>query len=314
LSTSSSKTSSSTAWSDALSSPLKINTQTAATIAADIRTRAQQAEARGALLGLSGGIDSALLAALAALALGPGMVHTRYLYDRYSSDNLRRCARAVAAQLEIDHREHSISAAMESAGVYRSFGMRLTAISGLLNRLLYRLYRHSTGQTPFYAALATGGAAPAAWYRSLLAQAEAGMNARHRHRRALLEAAAQQHGWLLLGAANRSEWLVGWFVKGGVDDLPVQPLLSLYKTQVRQLAAEMELPACVLANPPSPDMLPGISDEFGIGLDYESLDLILEHLQGGLEAGLLSRRGIRAEQVDYVRGLVDRSAWKRTAS
>ena len=271
----------------------------------------QQADARGALLGLSGGIDSALLAALATLALDPGTVHTYYLYDRYSTESLRRCARMVAAQLELDHQEQSISAAMRAAGVYRSSGMRLTAISGRLNRMLYHIYSRSTGETPFHAALESGGLEPATWHRSLLAQAEAGMNARHRHRRTLLETVAQERGWLLLGAANRSEWLVGWFVKGGIDDLPAQPLLSLYKTQVRQLAAEMELPACVFANPPSPDMLPGITDEFGIGLDFEALDLILEYLQSGMDAGLLSRHGIRPEQIEYVRELVHRSAWKR---
>lgn len=263
------------------------------------------------LLGLSGGVDSSTLAALCTRAVEPQMVHAVYLHDRFSAPRLRTCARAVAEHLAIDYHEQSITSRMQARGLYASPGMRITGLAGWFNRLLYKLYLRSSGETPFLSTLKAHDSQPEAWYGSILAQAEAGMNARHRHRRQVLENLAHDENWLLLGAANRSEWLVGWFVKGGVDDLPEQPLIGLYKTQVRQLAAHLEVPYCVLANQPSPDMIPGISDEFGLNLEYAKLDLILEHLQGGLAAEKLVRNGIGQDQIDYARELMRSSSWKR---
>jgi NAD+ synthase len=269
------------------------------------------ADAVGVLFGLSGGIDSSTLAALCARAVEPGMVHAVYLYDRHSAHRLRACAGTVAGQLELDYHELPITAEMQARGLYASSGMRVTGIAGWFNRLLYKIYLRSTGETPFLSTLKAPGSQPDTWYASILAQAEAGMNARHRHRRQVLEGMALEKNWLLLGAANRSEWLVGWFVKGGVDDLPDQPLIGLYKTQVRQLAAELGLPACVLSIQPSPDMIPGITDEIGLNIEYTELDLILEHLQGGLSADELGRNGIGQDQIEYVLELMSSSSWKR---
>jgi len=237
-----------------------------------------------------------------------------YLFDRHSTSRLRACARAVADQLGLDYREQSITGEMRARGLYAAPGMRATSFAGWLNRFLHNLYRRSTGEAPFLAALKAHEDPPANWYQSILAQAETGMNDRHRFRREVLEALAHEQNWLLLGAANRSEWLVGWFVKGGIDDLPIQPLIDLYKTQVRQLAGQLGLPACVLANRPSPDMMPGITDEFAIGLDYATLDLALGYLQGELGENEVSASGVTSVEIEYVRELARCSAWKRTAS
>jgi NAD+ synthase len=278
---------------------------------AGILDRMRATEAEGLLLGMSGGVDSSVLAALCTNAVRAQQVHARHLFDRYSSPRLRACARAVAERLGIDYREESITSAMQARGLYAVPGVRVTSLAGWLNRLLYSLYQRATGETPFLSTLKSPQIPPAGWHHSILSQAENGMNARHRYRREQLEALARERNWLLLGAANRSEWLIGWFVKGGIDDLPFQPLLGLYKTQVRQLAASLDLPACVLANRPSPDMLPGITDEFAIGLDYLRLDLILEYLMGDLPGETLADYSIHREPIEYVRDLMQSSMWKR---
>jgi NAD+ synthase len=296
-----------------LAGPLAIDEgSTADRIAAGIRTLMHEKDAQGVLLGLSGGIDSSLLAALAVRAGGPQAVHAIYLYDRHSSRRLRRCARTISNMLGLDYREQSITAEMEAGGLYSSAGMRLTGISGWLNRTLYSIYHRFTHETPFLSTLKAHDSASEKWFHSILGQAENGMNARHRYRRTVLEALADDQNWLLLGAANRSELLVGWFVKGGVDDLPLQPLLELYKTQVRQLAGYLKLPECVLTNRPSPDMLPGVTDESAIGLDYTTLDLILAYLQGKLGEHEMTSRSIGDDQIEYVRKLMHYSAWKRS--
>ena len=295
-----------------MASPLKIDPEpTANRIAVEIRDRMLASGTQEVLFGLSGGVDSSLLAALCTRAADSERVHALNLCDRYSSPRLQACARAVARYLALDYQEQSITTAMRDRGVYATSGMRTTTLASWLNRLLANLYWRATGESPFLSTLKAQQTLPERWYQTILAQAERGMNVRHRYRREVLEALAQERGWLLLGAANRSEWLIGWFVKGGVDDLPIQPLLGLYKTQVRQLAAYLELPVCVLANNPSPDMLPGITDEFAIGLDYSRLDLILEHLNGELSSEVLAAYSIGPEQIEYVHELMQSSIWKR---
>ena len=78
-----------------------------------------------------------------------------------------------------------------------------------------------------------------------------------------MERLAKERNLSLIGAANLSECEVGWFVKDGIDDLPVQPMAGLYKTQVRQLAKTLDLPEPVRTQLPSPDMAKGVTDEFG---------------------------------------------------
>jgi NAD+ synthase len=142
-------------------------------------------------------------------------------------------------------------------------------------------------------------------------QAEASFAARHRCRRRVLEARAAADGGLLLGAANRSEWLTGWFVPAGIDDLPDQPLKGLYKTQVRQLAVALNVPAPVLRAAPSPDMMAGISDELALGMSYATIDVALDRLAGGLTGVQAGEAGLTVGELRRVRQLTQLSAWKR---
>lgn len=271
----------------------------------------------GILIGLSGGIDSSLLSTLAVNALGKDSVHLEYLYDQHSGHKLRQNARLMAEWLGIELQEQSIEPAMREAGVYAASGMTATSFSGLLNRLFHQAYRFAFRETPFISTLrlgdaeASGGDLSKQDFRLVIRQHEDGINARHRYRRQLLEEKAREGNWLLLGAANRTEWLVGWFVKDGIDDLPIQPLIGLYKTQVRQLAAFLEIPAEVQHQKPSPDMMKGVTDEFALGLSYSKIDLILDHLDGGLTKKTLHNTGISNREIRLVGEMNRLSHWKR---
>jgi NAD+ synthase len=271
----------------------------------------------GVLIGLSGGIDSSVLSTLAVKALGVDSVHLEYLYDQHSGHELRRNARLVAEWLGIELQERSIELAMREAAVYASLGMRATSFSGLLNRILHQTYQVLFRETPFISSLKLGSndASEAVsiqqGFRQIIRQPEAGLNARHIYRRQVLEERAYEKNWLLLGAANRTEWLVGWFVKDGIDDLPIQPLIGLYKTQVRQLAASLGLPPEVLHQAPSPDMMRGITDEFGLGLSYSRIDLILDHLDRGLSKEMLLDSGFHDREIRLVGEMHRLSQWKR---
>jgi NAD+ synthase len=271
----------------------------------------------GVLAGLSGGIDSAVLVGLAARSLGASSVHALYLYDRDSERALGANARRVADWLGIELEIRSIETGRGGEGVYASWGIRMTRLSPILNRFLYKLYRVMAGETPFVASLRAGGGEvgerrPRGTALEFVNRyAEELFYARHRYRREVLEAEARAQNWLLLGAANRSEWEVGWFVKDGVDDLPYQPLIGLYKTQVRQLGRYLGVPDEVQRQAPSPDMMRGISDEAALGMSYSKIDVGLDYLAGGLSEDVVRAAGVTEGELLRIREMKELSRWKR---
>jgi NAD+ synthase len=73
--------------------------------------------------------------------------------------------------------------------------------------------------------------------------------------------------------------MMGYFTKWGDVAADISPLMDLYKTQVRQLAAYIGLPKEIIAKPPSPQLWPGQTAENELGVKYEALDLILLGLE-----------------------------------
>ena len=270
----------------------------------------------GVLMGLSGGLDSALLASLAVRALGRKRVHVVFLGERDTDPDTARKSRLVAERLGLEWETEDISPQIRAKGHYSSVAMWATARWGFFNRhVLYRVYRWATGETPFMSTLRrgdfTGRPIARLVYRSGMRDVEAAFNARQLHRREVLDRRAAERGASIIGAANRSEGMTGWFVIGGADDMPFQPLMGLYKTQVRQLARRLEVPAEIIAQAPSPDMMRGVTDETALAASYDVIDLVLDALERGAADGELEALGIRAEAICHVREMHRMSAWKR---
>ena len=118
---------------------------------------------------------------------------------------------------------------------------------------------------------------------------------------------------LVVGAANKSEYKIGFFVKHGCDAATdVMPLLNLYKTQVRELAQYLNIPSKIIENPPSPDIIPGLTDEKAITISYEKLDLILLALENGWEIPEIANAwGIKEKQIIDVKILIQKSEHMR---
>jgi len=104
---------------------------------------------------------------------------------------------------------------------------------------------------------------------------------------------------------------VGWFVKDGIDDLPISPIMGLYKTQVRQLAAHLELPAVIREQIPTPDMLKGVTDEFAVGIPYARTDMVLDGMECGLSNEEMAARGVTRNEIEHVLKIHHLSKWKR---
>ena len=297
--------------------PLKIDAKSEAeNIEKNIRDLLNAKSAEGAILGLSGGIDSAVLAALAVRVIGDDRVCAYCLYDRDNPIQARHKANLIADWLRIELKHHNITPTMQKMKIYSPLIMKVTTFSGFINRYLNNtLYPFFYHESPFVSTLRRGnldvGGIRNFFYNRAVSIVEAAFNARHIYRRSFLEQQAEQKNYLVLGAANRSELMVGWFVKGGVDDMPFSPLIGLYKTGILQLAEYLDLPSEIQNQAPSADMVKGVTDESALGICYETLDIILYYIDRGLSDREIVSKGISSKDVHLVRTMNKLSAWKR---
>lgn len=232
------------------------------------------AAARGAVVGISGGLDSAVVAFLCARALGPNRVVGLFLPERDTAPESAGYAREVAEKAGIRLDIFDLTPALTALGCYR--GVVPGALkSRLISRAAAVALRAAGYKNPFELTLAPGESA-------VLKEAVAFFRLKHRLRMAVLYQRAEKEGMLVAGCLNRTEYLTGFFVRYGDSAADLAPILPLYKTQVRLLAAYLGLPRAIIDRPPTPDLIPGITDELALGVTYEALDQVLVGLSGGL--------------------------------
>lgn len=99
---------------------------------------------------------------------------------------------------------------------------------------------------------------------------------------------ANSLGFMVVGSSNRTEWMTGYFTKYGDGGVDLMPLADLYKNQIRQIAVQLELPASIMEKAPSAGFWLGQTDEGELGIDYDTLDLILYGLEKGMSGEEIS--------------------------
>jgi NAD+ synthase len=193
-----------------------------------LRSETARAGFERGVVGLSGGLDSALTCFLAAEALGPkNVLAVRMPYASSAPDSLEDAAEVI----------------------------RQTGVGELT-------YSISEAAAPLLASLP-----PKDYIRrgNILA----------RLRMIVLYDQSAAFRGLVLGTGNKTELLLGYTTLFGDSACALNPLGDLYKTQVRQLAAAMGVPAHILAKPPSADLWPGQTDEGELGVTYDEVDRLL---------------------------------------
>jgi len=295
---------------------LAIEPEAAAERAARLIQRAARALRRsGAAVGLSGGLDSAVVAALLCRALGPQKVLALIMPERDSDPALMRSAWALAGQLGLRRKVIRLTPALTLLGAYFHPPTWLLPTRGLRRRAIGHYYRRfrallPAGESPFAALLLGAEGLRGPWLNDAVAY----HRVKVRLRMVVLHYCAERENLLVAGTCNRTELAIGLFVKHGDAAADVFPLCQLYKTQVYQLGQHLELPQEILERPPTPDLLPGLDDELIIGLGYELLDRILVRLEQGLGVqAIAAELGVPVEEVRYVQRLTRRARHMRCA-
>ena len=218
---------------------LAIDTDVARTaIAAFIRGQLAQAGFERAVLGLSGGIDSALVACLVAEAIGADRLLCVLMPYRTSSPESRGDAETVVAALGCASELIEISAVVDG-------------------------YFGADGQP--------GEGGPAALEASPLRRG----NFMARVRMAVLYDRSVSWRGLVVGTGNKTESLIGYTTLFGDSACAFNPIGDLYKSQVRQLSAAIGVPEAIIRKAPSADLWPGQTDEAEAGFSYPELDRLL---------------------------------------
>ena len=257
------------------------------------------------VFGMSGGLDSAVVASLARRVIDPKSILALIMPDKEGDKENTRDAIAFARELGIRHKVIYLDPYLESAHVRFPVPFLSYRMKARLVRIFYRKLKQRTGETPFQTILKGGSDNPFSTY---LNKGTANYRFKHRLRLTFLYQAAEETNALVVGAANKTEYMTGFFVKFGIDHhADVMPLLNIYKTQVYELASWLNIPDYMINKPPSPDMIPGITDEFAFEIPYIELDMLLYALENNITA-----EGELGEKTGYVRSLYERSEHMRT--
>ncbi|HEY3280079.1 MAG TPA: NAD(+) synthase [Gemmatimonadales bacterium] len=273
--------------------------ETSERIAETLRQQVGEAlSRRGLVVGMSGGIDSSVCAALAARAVGPDHIFGLMMPERESNPDSLELAKELAGALGIKHAVEDITPMLAAAGCYRR---RNAAIRRVIPEFEdeWRCKVVLSGgrldserlNVSYLAVEAPGGDVlrarlPAAEYREIVAAT----NFKQRVRTMLEYFHADRLHYAVVGTPNRLEYDQGFFVKGGDGLADVKPIAHLYKTQVYELAEFLGVPAAIRTRPPTTDTysLPQTQEEFYFALPAATLDVVLYAHNLGLDAAALA--------------------------
>jgi NAD+ synthase len=287
-----------------------------ARIAAVVREQVfKRLRRRGAVIGLSGGIDSSVAAALCVRALGRERVVGLFMPEVDSAGETLELGRLLAEALGIEAVLEDIGPILEAAGCYerRDAAIRMVfpgygpgyrcklVLPGLLARDRYSTFSVVVRSPEGVETRAR-----------LTAQAHLGIvaatNFKQRTRKMIEYYHADLRHYAVVGTPNRLEYDQGFFVKGGDGAADVKPIAHLYKTQVYQLAEYLDIPIEIRRRPPTTDTYPlqQSQEEFYFALPYDKMDLCLYGRNHDLPpAEVADAVGLSADQVERVYDDID---------
>ena len=278
---------------------------------------------RGVVVGLSGGIDSSVVAALCVHALGKERVLGLLMPERDSSEETRRLSGEVVAHLGIDHVAEDITATLEAVGCYhrRDAAIRSTIPEygpGWRSKIVLPSVLDSDRLRVFSVVVESPDGETLSRRLDLTAYlgVVAATSFKQRVRAMLQYFHADRLDYAVAGTPNLLEYDQGFFVKNGDGAADLKPIAHLYKTQVYQLGRALGLPADICTRPPTTDTytLAQSQEEFYFSLPYERMDLCLWAKNNDVPAAEAAiALGLRPEQMERVyRDIEGKRAFART--
>lgn len=258
-----------------------------------LRDQLRQLRRRGAVVGLSGGIDSSVSCALAVRAFGAERVFGLFMPERHSSDDALTLGRELARTYGIEAILEDIAPALESIGCY---ARQLEAIRSVEPRygegwrcklaLPSLLQGERLNVTRLVVESPDGNQATHRLSAQAYSQLVAATNYKQRIRKVTEYYHADRLNYAVIGTPNRLEYDQGFFVKLGDGAADLKPIAHLYKTQVYALAEYLGVPAEIRRRTPTTDTfsMAQTQEEFYFALPYDKMDLCLFAYSGGYGA------------------------------
>lgn len=262
----------------------------------------------GIVIGLSGGIDSALAAALSVKAVGAENVFSLILPEKESNPVSAEYAKKHADMLGITTETIDITSQLETFGTYQkrddiirgifpefnnSYKLKITLPTDLLSKDAFNFFTLTIEDN-------SGNVKSSRLKKRALNGIIAATDTKQRTRMMNLYYYAELKNYLVCGTTNRSETVQGFFVKYGDGGVDIEPLAHLYKTQVYQLSRHLGVIQEIIDRAPSPDTFSfQVSDEeFYFRIPYDQLDLLLYAWESDIDIIEVCREmGLQEEQV-----------------
>jgi NAD+ synthase len=248
---------------------------------------------RGIVVGLSGGIDSSVTAAIAAKAIGTERVLGLLMPERDSDADTLRLSRLVADHISLTSIHEDITGILESVGFYNRYNEAVRRVipeygDGWKSKIVLPDDQDKKGYNIFsiIARKPDGSFVKSRLNHKAYLEIVAATNFKQRTRKMLEYYHADRLNFAVAGTPNRLEYDLGFFVKLGDGAADIKPIAHLYKTQVYQLASVLGIPQEIIDRPPSTDTysLEQGQDEFYFKVSYDKMDLCLYALNHNIPA------------------------------
>ncbi|MEW6050265.1 MAG: NAD(+) synthase [Candidatus Zixiibacteriota bacterium] len=264
----------------------------------------------GAVVGVSGGIDSSVCAALCSKALGPERVLGVMMPEQDSSPQSEKLARLLATTFGFEVIKEDISAGLAGLGCYqkqdeairavfpefdRSWRFKITIPTNILEKETFNFF-HLTIENK------AGETRTARMPVQPYLQVVAATNLKQRLRMTTLYYHAERLNRAVIGTGNKDEHEQGFFVKYGDGGADLKPIAHLFKMQVFQLAEYLGVPKEIVGRTPTTDTYSAevTQADFFFGLDFYRMDMLWYALEHNIPAAKTARvLGLSVEQVEH---------------
>ena len=255
---------------------------------------------KGAIVGISGGIDSSVTLGLAVNALGAKNVIGIMLPEKDSSPESKDLALELAVKFNVQTIEENITQVLEGFGCYKRRDEAVARLFPEYNPSTYKMKIgiNNSGLNQYLPPLFTltiidsngtekNKILPVKEYLQIVAAS----NFKQRSRMSMLYYHAERLHYAVVGTPNKHEVEQGFFVKHGDSGADIMPIAHLYKSQVYQLAEYLGVPKAIIKRKPTTDTYSAeqTQEEFFFQLPFIEMDLIWYAMENNISPDIVGK-------------------------